>query len=155
LTVVENYSRESLAIDVGQSLKGEDLVDTLNRITAERGLPATIKVDNGSEFISKVMDKWAYERGVELDFSRPGTPTDNAKVESFNGRFRQECLNAHWFLSLDDARRKIEDWRQYYNETRPHSALQWATPAEFARQAREKAIKGTSTTSEISTNYRY
>jgi putative transposase len=118
-------------------------------------LPATIKVDNGSEFISKVMDKWAYERGVELDFSRPGTPTDNAKVESFNGRFRQECLNAHWFLSLDDARRKIEDWRQYYNETRPHSALQWATPAEFARQAREKALKETSTTSEISTNDRY
>jgi len=155
LTVVENYSRESLAIDVGQSLKGEDVVDTLNRITAERGLPATIKVDNGSEFISKVMDKWAYERGVELDFSRPGTPTDNAKVESFNGRFRQECLNAHWFLSLDDARQKIEDWRQYYNETRPHSALQWATPAEFARQARKKALKETSTTSEISTNDRY
>jgi putative transposase len=117
LTVVENYSRESLAIDVGQSLKGEDVVDTLNRITAERGLPATIKVDNG--------------------------------------RFRQECLNGHWFLSLDGARRKIEDWRQYYNETRPHSALQWATPAEFARQAREKALKETSTTPEISTNDRY
>ena len=155
LIVVENYSRESLAIDVGQSLKGEDVVKTLNRITAERGLPTTIKVDNGSEFISKVMDKWAYERGVELDFSRPGTPTDNAKVESFNGRFRQECLNAHWFLSLDDARRKIEDWRRYYNETRPHSALQWATPAEFARQAREIACKETHTTSEISINDRY
>ena len=155
LIVVENYSRESLAIDVGQSLKGEDVVKTLNRIAAERGLPTTIKVDNGSEFISKVMDKWAYERGVELDFSRPGTPTDNAKVESFNGRFRQECLNAHWFLSLDDARRKIEDWRRYYNETRPHSALQWATPAEFARQAREIACKETHTTSEISTNERY
>jgi putative transposase len=154
LTVVENYSRESLAIDVGQSLKGEDVVNTLNRITAERGLPATIKVDNGSEFISKVMDKWAYERGVELDFSRPGTPTDNAKVESFNGRFRQECLNTHWFLSLDDARRKIEAWRKDYNESRPHSALQWATPAEFARQAREKAVFDTSITSEISTNGR-
>lgn len=114
LTVVDNYTRESLAIDVGQSLKGEDVVDTLNRIAAYRGLPETIKVDNGSEFISKVMDKWAYERGVELDFSRPGKPTDNAKVESFNGRFRQECLNAHWFLSLDDAKAKIEEWRQYY-----------------------------------------
>ena len=78
------------------------------------------------------MDKWAYERGVELDFSRPGKPTDNAKVESFNGRLRQECLNAHWFLSLEDARRKINEWRQYYNEIRPHSALRWATPAEFA-----------------------
>jgi putative transposase len=103
-------------------------------------LPSIIKVDNGSEFISKVMDKWAYECGVELDFSRPGKPTDNAKVESFNGRLRQECLNAHWFLSLEDARRKIDEWRQYYNETRPHSALQWATLAEFARQARENAL---------------
>ena len=155
LTVVENYSRESLAIDVGQNLKGEDVVNTLNRITTERGLPATIKVDNGSEFISKVMDRWAYERGVELDFSRPGTPTDNAKVESFNGRFRQECLNTHWFLSLDVARRKIEAWRQDYNESRPHSALKWATPAEFARQARENALKETPKAPESSTNERY
>jgi putative transposase len=155
LTVVDNYTRESLAIDVGQSLKGEDVVTTLNRIAAQRGLPMTIKVDNGSEFISKVMDKWAYERGVELDFSRPGKPTDNAKVESFNGRFRQECLNTHWFLSLDDARHKIEEWRQYYNEVRPHSALQWATPAQFARQARANALSDTSTESEISTSARY
>jgi putative transposase len=155
LTVVDNYTRESLAIDVGQSLKGEDVVNTLNRIAAQRGLPATIKVDNGSEFISKVMDQWAYERGVELDFSRPGTPTDNAKVESFNGRLRQECLNTHWFLSLDDARSKIEEWRRDYNEVRPHSALQWATPAEFARQARGKALSGASTESEFSTSDRY
>lgn len=142
LTIVDNYTRESLAIEVGQSLKGEDVVNTLNRIATGRGLPSTIKVDNGSEFISKIMDKWAYERGIELDFSRPGKPTDNAKVESFNGRLRQECLNAHWFLSLEDARHKIDEWRQYYNETRPHSALQWATPAEFARQARENALPG-------------
>ena len=155
LTVMDNYTRESLAIEVGQSLKGEDVVATLNRIAAQRGLPTTIKVDNGSEFISKAMDKWAYERGVELDFSRPGKPTDNAKVESFNGRFRQECLNAHWFLSLDDARGKIEEWRQYYNEVRPHSALRWATPAQFARQTRESALSDTSTESEISTSDRY
>jgi len=155
LTMVDNYTRESLAIDIGQSLKGEDVVAALNRITAERGLPVTIKVDNGSEFISKVMDKWAYERGVELDFSRPGKPTDNAKVESFNGRFRQECLNAHWFLSLEDAKAKIAAWRQYYNETRPHSALQWATPSEFARLAREKAELEVSTEPEISTSDRY
>jgi putative transposase len=160
LTVVDNYTRESLAIDVGQSLKGEDVVNTLNRIGAQRGLPTTIKTDNGSEFISKVMDKWAYERGVEIDFSRPGKPTDNAKVESFNGRLRQECLNEHWFLSLDDAKTKIEAWRQHYapqevrlgdNEMRPHSALQWATPAEFAQKAWEKALSGTATESEIST----
>lgn len=154
LTVVDNYTRESLAIDVGQSLKGDDVVATLNRIAATRGLPATIKVDNGSEFISKVMDRWAYERGVELDFSRPGKPTDNAKIESFNGRLRQECLNLHWFLSLDDARTKIEAWRQYYNETRPHSALQWESPANFARQALQKASSEAKLESEISTECR-
>ena len=131
------------------------MVNTLNRIVAQRGLPATIKVENGSEFISKVMDRWAYERAVELDFSRPGTPTDNAKIESFNGRFRQECLNTHWFLSLEDAKSKIDAWRQHYNETRPHSALQWATPAEFARQARENALSDTTTASEISSLGRY
>jgi len=154
LTVVDNYTRESLAIDVGQSLKGDDVVATLNRIAATRGLPATIKVDNGSEFISKVMDRWAYERGVELDFSRPGKPTDNAKIESFNGRLRQECLNLHWFLSLDDAKEKIEAWRQYYNETRPHSALQWESPAHFARQALQKASSEAKVESEISTECR-
>ena len=143
LTVVDCYTRECLAIDVGQSLKGEDVVSTLNRICAERGLPRAIKTDNGSEFISKAMDKWAYERRVELDFSRPGKPTDNARVESFNGRLRQECLNAHWFLSMDDARGKIAAWRTYYNESRPHSALDWSTPAEFARNCRlEPAIAG-------------
>jgi putative transposase len=78
-----------------------------------------------------------YERGIELDFSRPGKPTGNGKVESFNGRLRQECLDAHWFLSSEDARRKINEWRRYYNEMPPHSALQWATPAEFGRRARE------------------
>ena len=155
LTVVDNYTRESLAIEVGQRLKGEDVVNTLNCIAIKRGLPATIKVDNGSEFISKVMDKWAYERGIELDFSRPGKPTDNAKVESFNGRLRQECLNANWFLSLEDARHKIDEWRQYYNEMRPHSALQWATPAEFARQSRENPLSGRPTESEFSILNRY
>jgi len=110
LTVVDCYTRECLAIDVGQSLKGQDVVDSLNRICGERGRPRTIKTDNGSEFISKAMDKWAYERGVELDFSRPGKPTDNARVESFNSRPRQEWLNANWFLSLDDAKAKIDAW---------------------------------------------
>jgi putative transposase len=88
----------------------------------------------GSEFVSKAMDRWAYEHGVELDFSRPGRPIDNAKIESFNGRFREECLNAHWFLSLEDAQRKIEAWRAFYNEVRPHTALDWLTPSEFARE---------------------
>lgn len=132
LTVVESFTRESLDIHVGQSLKGEDVVRVLNNIVTARGKPMTIKTDNGSEFISKVMNKWAYERGVELDFSRPGKPSDNEMVESFNGRLRQECLNEHWFMSLQDARNKIEAWRGFYNEERPHSTLDWQTPKEFA-----------------------
>ena len=155
LTVVDNYTRECLAIEVGPSLKGHDVVGTLLHITATRGRPQTIKVDNGSEFISKAMDRWAYENGVELDFSRPGKPTDNAKVESFNGRFRAECLNSHWFLSLADAQRKIEAWRQYYNEARPHSALAWSTPAEYARRARLSAESAVASESEISITGRY
>ena len=98
LTIVDNYTRESLGIHIGQSIKGEDVVNVLLRLQVDRGLPRIIKVDNGSEFISKAMDKWAYEHQVELDFSRLGKPTDNASIESFNGRFRQECLNAHWVI---------------------------------------------------------
>jgi len=155
LTVVDLFTRECLAIEVGQSLKGEDVVRTLSDVCVQRGLPGTIKTDNGSEFISKVMDKWAYERGVELDFSRPGKPTDNAAVESFNGRLRQECLNASWFLSLADAQTKIEAWRRYYNESRPHSALEWATPAEFARRCCLQAATAMSERPEVSTSERY
>ena len=107
LTIVDNYSRECLEIEVGQSLKGEDVVRGMERIKLIRGVvPQRIKVDNGSEFISKSLDKWAYENGVVLDFSRPGKPTDNAFIESFNGSFRDECLNVNWFLSLEDAREK-------------------------------------------------
>ena len=155
LTVVDLYTRECLAIEVGQSLRGEDVVRVLNEVAQQRGLPRTVKSDNGSEFISKIMDKWAYERSVALDFSRPGKPTDNAAVESFNGRLRQECLNAHWFLSLADAQEKIAAWREDYNESRPHSALDWATPAEFARRCGLQAATATSKESEISTSDRY
>ncbi len=101
----------------------------------EYGCPKTIRVDNGPEFISKELDLWAYMHGVTLDFSRPGKPTDNAFIESFNSRFRQECLNASWFLNLNDARIKIESWRCEYNTARPHSALGNKTPAEFAETA--------------------
>jgi len=111
----------------------------LDAVVAQRGTPQTIKVDNGSAFISKAMDRWAYEHGVELDFSRPGTPTDHAKVESFNGRFRQECLNAHWFLSLDDARSKIVDWRRYITSVAPIRA------AGRARRIRLSGKENTST----------
>ena len=132
LTVVDNYSRECLAIRVGQSLRGTDVVDVLQQLRKERGIiPQRIQTDNGSEFCSKEMDRWAYENKVTMDYSRPGRPTDNPFVESFNGSFRDECLNAHWFLSLDDAVDKIEAWRQEYNEYRPHSSIGNLTPSEF------------------------
>ncbi len=99
------------------------------------GFPATIRVDQGSEFVSRDLDLWAYQRGVTLDFSRPGKPTDNAFIESFNGKFRAECLNAHWFMTLDDARRKCEAWRRHYNEERPHSAIGNKVPIELVNRS--------------------
>lgn len=132
LTIVDNFSRECPAILVGQNIRGEQVVELLERLKLLRGLPETICVDNGSEFVSKVMDKWAYEHGVKLSFSRPGKPTDNPFVESFNGSFRDECLNVNWFLSIEDAKEKIEAWRQDYNVFRPHSSLDNMTPSRFA-----------------------
>lgn len=131
LTVVDNYSRKCLAIHAGKSLKGSDVVGVMENITFEEGaLPKRIKVDNGSEFISKVLDKWAYEQKVALDFSRPGKPTDNPFIESFNGSFRDECLNVNWFLSMEDAQDKFDLWREEYNNFRPHSSLGDITPNE-------------------------
>lgn len=123
LTVIDIYSRFSPAIDPRFSYRGEDVVVTLERVCNSIGYPKTIRVDQGSEFISRDLDLWAYQNDVTLDFSRPGKPTDNAFIESFNGRFRAECVNTHWFLSLADAREKLEHWRREYNEVRPHSAI--------------------------------
>ena len=123
LTIVDTYSRYAPAIDPRFSYRGEDVVRTLERVCQAIGYPKAIRVDQGSEFISRDLDLWAYQKDVTLDFSRPGKPTDNAFIESFNGKFRAECLNAHWFMSLDDARRKMEEWRREYNEVRPHSAI--------------------------------
>jgi len=134
LTIVDNHTRESLAIHVGQRIRGCEVVEVLERAMKEHVRPRTIRVDNGPEFICKDVDFWAYWNHVTLDFSRPGKPTDNAYIESFNGRFRQECLNEHWFLSLDDARDKVEAWRRDHNEQRPHNALDNATPEEYAAQ---------------------
>jgi putative transposase len=132
LTVVDNFSRECLSIHVDQGLRGKDVVTVMEKLRLLKDrCPGRIQVDNGSEFISKEFDKWAYENGVTLDFSRPGKPTDNALIESFNGSFRDECLNAHWFLSVDDARKKIEAWRRDYNGFRPHSSLGNLTPDQF------------------------
>jgi len=107
LTIVDTFTRLSPAIDARQSYRGGDVVKTLERVGREVGYPKTIRLDNGSEFISKERDLWAFMRGVTLDFSRPGKPTDNAFIESLNGKFRAECLNTHWFLSLDEARGKL------------------------------------------------
>ena len=132
LTVLDTFSRECLAILVDQRIKGENVVEVMTWLKIHHGAPKTIMVDNGPEFVSKALDQWAYENGVELDFSRPGKPTDNAFIESFNGSFRDECLNVNWFLSLEDARQKIEAWRLEYNEYRPHSSLGNMTPSEFS-----------------------
>ena len=122
LTIVDTFSRFSPALEPRLTFRGTDVVDVLERVGREIGLPVSIRVDQGTEFVSRDLDLWAYQRGVTLDFSRPGKPTDNAFIEAFNGRFRAECLNAHWFLSLADAREKMEDWRKYYNEERPHGS---------------------------------
>jgi len=129
LTLVDNFSRESLAIRVGQRLTGDDVVKTLEAVVHGRGRPQSIRVDNGPEFVSKSLDLW---NQVQLDYSRPGKPTDNAFIESFNGKFREECLNQHWFVSLGDAQEVIDAWRADYNRHRPHSALGDRTPEEFA-----------------------
>ena len=126
------FTRESLEIEVGRSLKGEDVVGALNRIRLQRGAPKMLFCDNGSEFTSQIMDLWTYQNGVQIDFSRPGKPTDNAYVESSNGTFRAECLDAHWFATLTEAKLVIEAWRREYNESRPHRALGERTPKEFA-----------------------
>jgi putative transposase len=139
LTIVDNFSRECIAIHVDHSIKANRVVEVMQALNRFAGrIPQRIQVDNGAEFISKALDKWAYENKVVLDFSRPGKPTDNAYIESFNGSFRDECLNTHWFLSLDDAREKIETWRRDYNGFRPHSALENMTPEEYVKKHLKK-----------------
>lgn len=137
LTIVDHVTRESLPIAVGQRFLGQDIVEVLKRIGHGRTLTKTLRVDNGPEFTSNALDQWAYAHGVTLDSSRPGKPTDNAFIESFNGRVRTECLNENWFLSLEDAKEMIEAWRCDYNEHRPHSDLGNLAPKEFdsSRQA--------------------
>lgn len=137
LTIVDNHSRVSPSIGVRFRYTGYDVVKTLEDARKAYGVPRTIRVDNGPEFVSKELDLWAYSNGVTLDFSRPGKPTDNAFIEAFNARVRQECLNQHWYLSLEDARAKIESWRQDYNDQRPHSMLGYMTPNQYALSAAE------------------
>ena len=131
LTVVDLFSRESLAIVPRVHFRAAHVVEVLDRLARQRGAPQTIRCDNGPEFSGRMLDQWAYFQRVMLDFSRPATPTDNAYIESFNARLRQELLNASWFLSLADARERTEDWRKEYNEDRPHSSLGDLTPQQF------------------------
>ena len=140
LTLVDNHTRESLSLMPGQRIRGIDVVEALEAVARVKGFPKRIKVGNGPEFISKDLDRWAYWNKVGLDFSRPGTPSDNAFIESFNSRFRQECLNEHWFLTLEDAKTKIEAWRIQYNAVRPHSSLNNKTPNEFINQLEHRAV---------------
>jgi putative transposase len=130
-TVVDVFTREALAIEVDTSLPGARVVRVLERLAEQRGAPAEIVLDNGPELAGKALDQWAYERGVWLRFIEPGKPVQNAFVESFHGRLRDECLDRHWFLGLADARHTVEAWRQDYNRARPHSALGYRAPEEF------------------------
>lgn len=134
LTMVDDFSKESPAIVPGFSISGYHVVEILEQLGEDRPLPREIVMDNGPEFTSLALDQWAHRRGVHLRFIRPGRPVEDCFIESFNGRFRDECLNENWFLNLTDAKRKIEVWRVDYNTTRPHGTLGQLTPEEFLAQ---------------------
>lgn len=131
LPIIDTSTRECLRIEVDTSIGGQRIATILSQTGDMRELPDHITVDNGPEFISNALDAWAYERGIKLQFSRHGKPVDNAFMESFNGKLRDECLNQNWFMSIDHARRVIEEWRIEYNQERPHRSLGNLTPNEF------------------------
>ena len=132
LTIVDDCTRECLAIEVDTSITGSRVKQVMERLADTRGLPKSITVDHGPEFEGQVLDAWAYAANVQMSFIRPGTPNENAYIESFNGKFRDECLNEHWFVTMEQARRVIEAWRIEYNTERPHSSLGELTPIEYA-----------------------
>jgi putative transposase len=136
LNIIDAYTRECLAIEVDTSLPGVRVVRALDGLVWHYGLPETLRVDNGPEFISTALDRWAFKHGVKIDFIQPGKPTQNGHVESFNGRFRDECLAQAHFPTLARARAEIEIWRVGYNCERPHSALRYETPKTFGDRAR-------------------
>lgn len=138
LNIVDDYTRESLAMEVDTSLSGERVARVLDRLLMEGRRPKRLITDNGPEFISKAMNCWAYQHGIEHDFIEPGRPMQNGYCESFNGTCRDECLNEHWFLSVEDARQKIENWRLDYNQERPHSSLGGKTPSEYSEEISNK-----------------
>ena len=141
LPIIDTYTKECFKIETDTSIGGRRVAAILSQIASMRGLPEHIIIDNGPEFISNALDAWAYERGIKLHFIRPGKPVDNAYMESFNGKFRDECLNQNWFLSIEHARQVIEEWRIDFNQERPHSSLGDLTPYEFVRLEGKKALE--------------
>jgi putative transposase len=135
LAIVDDCTRECVALEVDTSITGTRVKAVLERLADTRGLPRSITVDHGPEFEGQVLDAWAYISNVQLSFIRPGKPNENAYIESFNGKFRDECLNEHWFITMAQARRSIESWRIEYNTERPHSSLGDLTPEEFAERS--------------------
>lgn len=144
LTVVDDATHEAVAIEPERAISGHALTRMLDRLNVTRGLPGIIRTDNGKEFCGRAMLTWAHQRGITLRLIEPGKPNQNAYIESFNGRLRDECLNEHWFVSLEHAQEVIETWRREYNEQRPKKGLGGLTPSEYAKQLRAKA--GTVTT---------
>lgn len=138
LTVVDQYTRECLAVKAGRSLKGADVVRCLDDLAGKGRKARSITVDNGSEFYSQELDYWTHKQQVVLDFIRPGKPVENAFVESFNGRLRDECLNTHLFFDMQDAQAKLTCWQKDYNEDRPHGSLGRMSPVEFARAENQR-----------------
>ena len=145
LTVVDQWSRKSPVLEARFSFTGKDVVRALEKAREEHGLPDSITVDHGTEFMSRAVEAWAFYRGVKLDFTRPGKPTDNSHIESFNGRLRDECLNVHQFLSLNHAQQQLDTWRTDYNNNRPHSSLGNLTPTEFSEKHQKKRSLETAT----------
>ena len=139
LTIVDDATHEAVAIVSERALSGQQLTRILDELAATRGLPKAIRTDNGKEFCGRAMLSWAHARGVQLFLIEPGKPNQNAYIESFNGRFRDECLNEHWFTSLRHAKAIIDTWRQEYNEERPKKSLGGLTPAAFAKALAEKS----------------
>ncbi len=145
LTCVDDFTKECLTITIAFGISGVQVTRILDSIALFRGYPATIRTDQGPEFTCRALDQWAFEHGVELRLIQQGKPTQNGFIESFNGRFRDECLNEHWFSDIVHTRKIINDWRQDYNECRPHSALNYQTPAEFAASWRNEKLEGKQT----------
>ena len=141
LTVVDDATHEAVAVEVERAISGHGVARVMDRLALSRGLPKIIRSDNGKEFCGKAMVQWAYQRGITLRLIEPGKPNQNAYIESFNGRLRDECLNEHWFPNLLQARAVIETWRREYNGERPKKVLGGMTPEAYAKHLAEDRLQ--------------